>query len=105
MTRLFLAAAVTASLLLPLAATAVAAGPIEKACLNSDRRGASRAMCNCIQEAADMTLRGADQRRAAKFFSDPEEAQQVRMSDRESDNAFWDRYKAFGDSARALCAG
>ena len=105
MTRLFLTAAVTASLLLPLAATAAAAGPIEKACLNSDRRGASRAMCNCIQEAADMTLRGADQRRAAKFFSDPEEAQQVRMSDRESDNAFWDRYKAFGDSARALCAG
>jgi hypothetical protein len=104
MTRPFLAATLVA-LLLPLAGPAAAAGPIEKACMNSDRRGASRAMCGCIQEVADMTLRGADQRRAAKFFSDPEEAQQVRMSDRDSDNAFWDRYKAFGDSARTLCAG
>ena len=104
MTRPFLAATLVA-LLLPLAGPAAAAGPIEKACINSDRRGASRAMCGCIQEVADMTLRGADQRRAAKFFSDPEEAQQVRMSDRNSDNAFWDRYKAFGDSARTLCAG
>ena len=105
MTRAFLAATCVA-LLLPMTATvAAAAGPIEKACMNSDRRAASRAMCGCIQEAADMTLRGADQRRAAKFFSDPDEAQQVRMSDRDSDNAFWDRYEAFGDSARALCAG
>ncbi|MCE2738456.1 MAG: hypothetical protein LW703_08820 [Rhodobacter sp.] len=104
MTKPFLAAALMA-VLLPLTAPVAVAGPIERACLNSDRRGASRAMCNCIQEAADKTLRGADQRRAAKFFSDPEEAQQVRMSDRESDNAFWERYKAFGDKARELCAG
>ena len=104
MTRAFLAAALVA-VLLPLTVTVAAAGPIEKACMNSDRRGASRAMCGCIQEVADMTLRGTDQRRAAKFFSDPEEAQEVRMSDRDSDNAFWDRYKAFGESARALCAG
>ena len=104
MTRPILAATAVA-LFLPLLSTVANAGPIEKACLNSDRRGANRTVCGCIQDVADMTLRGADQRRAAKFFSDPDEAQQVRMSDRDSDNAFWDRYKAFGQSASQLCAG
>jgi len=104
MTRPILAATAVA-LFLPLLSTGAAAGPIEKACLNSDRRGVNRQVCNCIQQVADMTLRGADQRRAAKFFSNPDQAQQVRMSDSDSDNAFWDRYKAFGENASALCAG
>jgi hypothetical protein len=104
MTRTILAA-IAVAVLIPLFSTVAAAGPIEKACLNSDRRGANRTVCDCIQQVADMTLRGADQRRAAKFFSNPDQAQQVRMSDSDSDNAFWDRYKAFGENASALCAG
>jgi hypothetical protein len=102
--RVILAATIVA-LSLPFGSAVALAGPIEKACMNSDRRGVNRAVCSCIQEAADLTLRGGDQRRAAKFFSDPDAAQEVRMSDRDSDNAFWDRYKSFGDTARALCAG
>jgi hypothetical protein len=87
-----------------LAPVAGAAGPIERACLNSDRKQVSRALCICIQRAADMTLRGGDQRKAAAFFRDPDRAQKVRMSASDADNAFWDRYKNFGATAEAVCA-
>lgn len=97
-----------------LAATAVAltvsfvaslahAGPIQTACNRSDRNAANPAVCACIQQAADMTLRAADQRRAAKFFRDPDLAQRVRMSDNNADDAFWDRYRNFGSMAEAVC--
>jgi len=89
-------------LVLPLSASA---GAIEKACLSSDRQAASRPLCGCIQQAADMTLRTGDQRQAAKFFADPDQAQKVRMSKSDRDNAFWARYKNFGETAQAFCAG
>lgn len=81
------------------------AGPIETACNRSDRKAASPAMCGCLQQVADLTLRATDQRRAAKFFTDPEQAHEVRMSTTDRDNAFWDRYKNFGATAEAYCAG
>jgi hypothetical protein len=83
---------------------AALAGPIERACLSSDR-GGSRALCGCIQQAADMTLSGGDQRRAAKFFKDPEAAHSTWVSQSASDDAFWTRYKSFGQTAEAYCAG
>jgi hypothetical protein len=95
-------AAVAVSFCVPVMAMA---GPIEKACLQSDRGGASRSMCNCIQQAADMTLRNGDQKRAARFFTNPDEAQRVRISDRSSDEAFWQRYKSFGETAETFCSG
>lgn len=82
-----------------------AAGPIEQACLRSDRDAANRAVCSCIQQVADMTLRGTDQRRAARFFADPDLAHSTWMSERSSDDAFWERYKNFGATAEAYCAG
>ena len=88
--------------LLPAASPAVA-GVIERACLSSERSG-NRAICGCIQRAADRTLSGRDQRTAARFFRDPDQAQQVRMSDRRSDREFWERYRAFGRFAEASCA-
>lgn len=81
------------------------AGQIERACLRSDRDAANRALCACIQQVADMTLRGSDQRRAAAFFRDPDRAHETWMSKRDSDDAFWERYKAFGSTAEAYCAG
>lgn len=81
------------------------AGPIEKACLRSDRPQATRAMCRCVDSVAQSTLTRSEQRRAASFFSDPDRAQQVRMSKTASDNAFWDRYRAFGASAEQYCTG
>lgn len=83
--------------------TVAAAGPIESACNRSDRQGASRALCRCIDDVADRMLTRSEQRRAAGFFQDPDEAQRVRMSSSRRDNEFWDRYRAFGQMAEAVC--
>jgi len=101
MTRTLIVASLLA-LSLPMTALA---GPVGDACLQSNRKAANRALCACIQQAADLTLQGSDQRRAARFFKDPDQAQQVRMSKSDSDNAFWARYKNFGETAAAYCAG
>ena len=96
--------AVLAALLLPAIPAPVLAGPIERACLRSDRDAANRRLCACIQQVADMTLRGSDQRRAAGFFSDPDRAHETWLSQRANDDAFWERYKNFGATAEAYCA-
>ncbi|MBE2275800.1 MAG: hypothetical protein IAE87_05830 [Rhodobacteraceae bacterium] len=83
----------------------VHAGPIDSACLRSDRGLGQRAMCGCIQQVADMTLGRSDQRRAAKFFKDPDLAHQVWISQKPADDAFWTRYKEFGELAEAYCGG
>lgn len=83
---------------------ASASGPIKNACLSSGRRAANRQICGCIQVAADQTLSGSDQRRGADFFGNPELAHAVRRSDTERDDAFWDRWRNFGDAADQLCS-
>ena len=82
----------------------VAAGPIQNACNTSNRPAANRSLCACIQQVANQTLSRADQREAARFFRDPQRAQDVRMSQRDRDNAFWQRYRAFGAAAEARCS-
>lgn len=94
-----------AVLALPVMTTIAAAGPIERACLSSGRDAANRSVCSCIQQVADMTLRGTDQRKAAVFFRDPDKAQDTFLSKRNADDAFWERYKNFGATAEAYCAG
>lgn len=88
----------------PVTSSVAMAGPIERACMASDRGGNS-SLCGCIQQAADMTLSGGDQKRAAKFFKDPEAAHATWISQSKSDDAFWERYKSFGQTAEAYCAG
>lgn len=92
-----------AALALPFMSTIAAAGPIESACNRSDRDAASRALCSCIQQVADMTLESRDQRRAAVFFRDPDQANETWLSKRPQDDAFWERYKNFGATAEAYC--
>lgn len=94
-----------AAVAIPVFASVASAGQIENACMRSDRKAANRALCGCIQQVADMTLRGGDQRRAATFFKDPEKAHKVWMSKSKSDDDFWKRYKAFGAQAEAYCGG
>ncbi len=89
---------------LTLAACSAAAGPIERACLQSGRQAATPALCGCIQRAADQTLSRSDQARAATFFRDPHRAQEVRQSKRADDNEFWRRYRAFGAAAESTCS-
>jgi len=94
---------IAAALFLAAAGTA-GAGTIERACLKSERAGGDRALCGCIQDAADLTLARNEQRRAAEFFRDPHLAQVVRMSDRRTDEAFWQKYRRFGETASAFCS-
>lgn len=103
--KTYLIGAVLAALALPAMSPRAEAGPIERACLRSDRDAANRRLCACIQQAADMTLRNSDQRRAAAFFRDPDRAHDAWMSQRAADDAFWERYKNFGATAEAYCAG
>jgi len=92
--------ALAVSLALPMAASA---GPIETACNRSDRTAATRALCRCVDSVAQQMLTRSEQRRAARFFQDPQLAQDVRASRTRADNEFWTRYRAFGDRAEALC--
>lgn len=80
------------------------AGAIQRACNASDRPAATAQLCRCIQQVADRDLSRSDQRRVSKFFRDPHLAQEVRMSDRSHDEAFWKRYKAYGENARKSCS-
>ena len=80
-----------------------ATGPISSACNASGRKAANARLCGCIQAVADTRLDRSDQRLAARFFNDPHQAQEVRMSDRSDHDAFWDRYRAFADSAEQSC--
>ena len=97
--RIMLACAVVA-LTTPLAS----AGPIDSACVKSDRGAGRGALCGCVQQVANMTLSRSDQRRAAAFFREPHKAQEVRMSKSDADNAFWARYKRFASTAESYCA-
>jgi hypothetical protein len=98
-------AGLSLAVFLPFLSSAAGAGPIESACVRSDRAQANAALCRCIDSVAQQTLTRSEQRRAASFFRDPDLAQEVRMSKRESDNAFWERYRAFGQTAEQYCAG
>lgn len=101
MTSKKLAAAVAAALILvPVTAPA---GAISRACLASDRAAASKQLCGCIQKVANKSLNRSDRKLAATFFTDPQKAHEVRFSDKPRDEAFWDRYEAFGSRAARSC--
>jgi len=76
---------------------------IENACLRSDRETSSRALCGCIQQAANLTLTAKDQKLASAFYGDPQKAQDVRQSNRRSHERFWDRYKDYAEMALTYC--
>ena len=80
-----------------------ASGPISQACLAADRKAASKALCECVQAVANRDLSTRDQSRAARFFGDPQSAQDTRQSDNPGSEAFWKRYRAFADRAESTC--
>ena len=86
-----------------LSTTMSMAGPIDRACMASDRQARSLRLCTCIQQVADRTLSRSDQRMAARFFRDPQMAQDIRQSDNQSHGVFWRKYRAFGETAAATC--
>jgi len=82
----------------------MAFGPISKACMASDRKARSRALCGCIQAAANQTLNASQQRRAVAFYDNPHRAQEVRQSDRTNDERFREAYRYSRDRAKRLRA-
>lgn len=78
-------------------------GEIGRACMMGGRDAASPQLCSCIQGVANQSLSGADQRRVARFFTDPEEAEKTRASDSQRNEALWERYRAFTARAEAIC--
>jgi len=80
-----------------------ATGVIERACRQSNRTAATPQMCGCIQRVANDSLNRSERRKVAKFFSNPHQAQEVRQSDRRTDETLWKRYKAFGQQAQKSC--
>lgn len=103
MTRILLAVGALSIGLAIFAPISPASADIERACRQSDRN-TNRSLCNCIGRVADAKLSRTEQRTVAKWFNDPDQAQNVRQSDRVSDNRLWKRYKAFGETAAQLCS-
>ena len=95
--------AATAALILT-TAVAAEAGPVSRACLASDSKARSYALCRCLQQVANRTLDRSDQRLAAKFFRKPQMAQDIKMSDSRSHEVFWTKYKSFGATASRSCS-
>lgn len=80
-----------------------AASNIERACMRADRKAATRSLCGCVQDVADLVLSKSDQKLAASFFKTPQKAQDTRQSDSRSRERFWKRYKEFGKTAKEFC--
>ncbi|WP_371227198.1 hypothetical protein [Roseovarius sp. 2305UL8-3] len=80
-----------------------ASGPLQKACMASERKARSRELCGCIQAVADNTLSNSQQRMAVGFYDDPHRAQEIRQSDNPSHEKFWKDYRAYGDAAERTC--
>ncbi|MDA5092493.1 hypothetical protein O2N63_00120 [Aliiroseovarius sp. KMU-50] len=85
------------------ASTPVSAGSIQKACLSADRSSASRNLCGCIEDVAGAMLSRSEQSRVVKFFKDPHKSQELRQSDRRTDEKFWQKYKQFGEAVSTYC--
>ena len=81
-----------------------ASGPISAACGRSGRKDANRQLCGCVQAAANETLSRSDQSLAVSFYTNPQRGQDVRQSDRPSNEAFWMRYKLYIARAERYCA-
>ncbi len=78
------------------------ANPIERACNASDR-DVSRSTCSCIGEAADSALSRSQMRIGARWFDDPQRAQDTRQSDRARDEEMWQAWRTFSTLAQQRC--
>lgn len=101
----FLTALLCAATMTVAAPTAsfAANGVIKRACVASDRAAATPARCGCIQRVANDALSRSDRRTVAKWFANPHQAQELKMSQTASDDALWERYQAFGQLVQAVC--
>ncbi|QXT40703.1 hypothetical protein [Gymnodinialimonas ceratoperidinii] len=80
----------------------VQANPIQRACMASDQYS-SRSLCSCIGDAADVTLSRRQMREGARWFDDPQRAQDTRQSDRARDEEMWSAWRTFSTLAEQSC--
>lgn len=78
-------------------------GAIAKACVDSDRRAANAQLCNCIGRVASQQLNRSDQNRLISFFGNAERANDIKIDDSPSADAFWERYRSFTRVAERSC--
>ncbi len=78
------------------------ANAIERACNASDR-DASRSLCSCIGDVAGDLLTRAQIREGARWFDDPQRAQDTRQSDRARDEEMWQAWRTFSTAAEQRC--
>ncbi|MBL4628109.1 MAG: hypothetical protein JKY00_08745 [Roseicyclus sp.] len=97
--KLIYTAVVAAFLTIP---TVASANPIQRACMASDR-DSSRTLCSCIGVAADATLSRSQMREGARWFDDPQRAQDMRQSDRDNDEVMWQAWRTFSTLAEQRC--
>ncbi len=79
------------------------ANPIERAC-NASSRNVPRAVCSCIGQAADSALSRGQMRIGARWFDDPQRAQDTRQSNRSRDEAMWQAWRTFSSLAEQRCS-
>jgi len=82
---------------------AEARGTIETACLKADRPAATTELCGCLQVVADAVLSPGEQRFGAKLFADPDLSQATKVSNRRSDELFWEKWELFSEGAVKYC--
>jgi hypothetical protein len=96
------AAVAALSTLFVLSAAPLSANPIERACNQSPRPEATRALCSCIGGAADMTLTHSDMREGrAVLLATPPARRKSSLSDTRRNDAFWSRWQRFAETAEA----
>ena len=78
------------------------AGATESACLRSDR-SPGREACACAQSVADQTLSRGDQKIAARIIKDPDHFYKYYGSKNPRNQAFLERYRAWGTAAHEFC--
>lgn len=95
--------ALMGALLTPVVASMAEAGPLQRACMSSDRKAKSRGMCRCLDKVAKGRLSSGEQRLAATFFKDPHKAQEIRQSDNRMHEKFWKKYKVYSGAVSRRC--
>lgn len=78
-------------------------GAIAQACVDAGRSSSSPELCSCVGSVASQTLSRSDQARVVTFFEEPERANDIKIDDSTSADAFWERYRRFTDTAERSC--
>lgn len=78
-------------------------GEVGQACMAAGRSAANPRLCGCIDQVAGYTLSRSEQGQVARYFTDLEELQRMKLDDSPAAERMWARYDNFVDTSRAIC--